>query len=58
MCDREGCATPESRGYGLNSSGDMNAQLLNVNGTEPNRQEHDGTHKSGQGVRNLCTEKG
>ena len=38
MLDQEGCATPESRRYGVNPSGDINVQLVNVNGTEPNRQ--------------------
>ena len=33
MRDQEGCATPESRRYGVNPSGDMNLQLVNVNGT-------------------------
>ena len=56
MCDREIRPTPESRRYGVNSSGDeyatgecrrygakspggKNVQLMNVDGTEPSRQE-------------------
>ena len=39
VCDRECCATPESRRYGVNSSGDMNVQIVNIDGTEPDGQE-------------------
>ena len=34
VCDRESCATPENGQHGVNSSVDMNMQLVNVNGTE------------------------
>ena len=39
VCNQESCPTPESRWYRVNSSRDMNVQLVNVNGTEPNHQE-------------------
>ena len=37
--NRGDCQPPESRRYGANVPGDMNMQLLKVDGTEPNRQE-------------------
>ena len=38
VCNREICLTPESVRCGVNSSGDMNVQLVNVDGTEPSCQ--------------------
>lgn len=39
LCDREDCATPESRRFEVNSSGDMKADIVNIDGTEPNLQK-------------------
>ncbi len=39
----------------MNSSGDMDGKLVNIDNTEPNRQYYDETYKSGQRTRDLCT---
>lgn len=39
VCDRESCATPENGQHGVNSSVDMNMQLVNVNGRSRPRHE-------------------
>lgn len=36
--DREDCTTPEGRAVRSKSSRDMNVQLVNVDGTESNRE--------------------
>ena len=36
---KKAVSAPEDRRYGVNPSEDMNVQLMNVDGTEPNRQE-------------------
>ena len=48
VCNRKIYPIPKNRQYGVNLSGDMNVELVNVDGTEPNRQEKDKTYKSGQ----------
>ena len=54
MNNKKGCATPESRRYGVNASGDMSVHLVNVNGTEPNlrkeRRDTVGGMDRGRGV--------
>ena len=49
VCDQKIYLTPKSRQYGVNLSGDMNVELVNVEGTKPNCQKKDGMHESGQG---------